>query len=86
MFSRIKIAIGAILTALIAFLGLAVKYQSNRADNAEQEAKQANTELDLAEKRIELHEQRQEIEDDVAMGDEPSIDDRLYKYYREEDS
>ena len=65
------------------FLMALVGYQSRRADKAEQEAEDAKTEAMFANERVKRHEDRQKIEDDIAHGDEPHIDERLQQYFRD---
>lgn len=66
MFSNIKIALGAILSAVVAILVGLVKYQSSRADTAEQKAETASSDLKQAEIINELHEESKKIDEGLA--------------------
>ena len=83
MLSKIKSYLLVIAGAFAVLLMALVGYQKKRADNAEQEAEEAKTEAMFAAERVKRHEERQEIENDIAHGDEPHIDERLQQYFRD---
>lgn len=83
MISKLKMYLGIAVTAAFALLAGFGSYQKRRAEKAETKAEIAETEVKHTEQRIERHESREEIESDIALGDEPSIDERLSKYYRD---
>lgn len=86
MINNLKLWLSGSLAALLAFLGLYAKYQSNRADKANERANIAESKLTSADKRIEVREKREEIEQDIAMGDEPYIDERMRDPYDRDES
>lgn len=76
MLSKIKLALGGLTAALIALLGLWGKYQSNRADNEEERANEAESEAmnanQRAESQVELNKvksdsEKQKVEDEKAI-------------------
>ena len=58
-------------------------YQKKRADDAEKEAEAAKVESEFANERVKRYEDREAIENDIAHGDEPHIDERLQQYFRD---
>lgn len=73
MFSQIKIYIGIAVSALIGFLGLWGRYQSNRADNAEEKAESLSDDIKQAEILNELHEESKKIDEKVANETEEDL-------------
>lgn len=83
MMSKIKdIAISA-LAIIGAVFYMLFKRNARKAKQAERERDIAKTQADFSDKRMERVNERKEIDDDIAMGDEPHIDERLSKYYRD---
>lgn len=86
LFAKIKnyalLALGGLAAVLFAML----KYQSSRADKANERANIAESKVTSADKRIEAHEKRDEIEQDIAIGDVPYIDERLRDPYDRDES
>jgi len=73
MFSQIKIYIGIAVSALVAILAGLVKYQSNRADNAEEKAESLSDDIKQAEILNELHEESKKIDEKVANETEEDL-------------
>lgn len=84
--TNLRLWISGLFAGLLAFLGLYAKYQSNRAERANERANIAESKLTSADKRIEVREKREEIEQDIAMGDIPYIDKRLRDPYDRDES
>lgn len=78
-------SIELIIGVIAAFLGLFGwgKYQSSQKDKYKSQAKQETINHEYTKQRVKAHEKRQEIEDDIAMGDESYVDERLLKYTRD---
>lgn len=78
-------SIELIIGVVVAFFGLFGwgKYQAGQADKYKTKSEQESTNHEYTKQRVKAHEKRQEIADDIAMGDEPSIDERLLKYTRD---
>ena len=74
--------IGA-LTAISGVLYLLMNWNARKAKKAESERDIANDKADFSEKQVKRVNERKEIDEDIAMGDEPHIDERLSKYYRD---
>lgn len=84
--TNLKLWLSGAVAALLAFLGLYAKYQLNRADKANERANIAESKVTSADKRIEAREKREEIEQGIAMGDVPYIDERLRDPYDRDQS
>ncbi len=83
MFTQLKLYIISAVTGLFALLGIYAKYQSSQKDKYK---KEADIQKDIAEtidKRIEAHENREEVEQDNANKPVDTIDDELQQYYRD---
>ena len=79
--SKIKLYAGIATGVLMGFLGLWGRYQSNRADNAEEKAESLSDDIKQAEILNDLHEESKRIDEGVANETEddlraPSADSR----------
>ncbi|MGO1190330.1 hypothetical protein [Vibrio casei] len=74
-----------IIGVVVAFISLFSwgKYQSSQKDKYKSQASQEKSNHEYTKERVKAHEARQKIDDDIAMGDEPLIDERLLKYTRD---
>ena len=82
MLTKLKLALVGFVTLLIGSLYSWAKYEQSKADNAEQERDIAQSDADSSKERIEAHVKREEIEQDIAIGDLPNVDDGLRDKYQ----
>lgn len=82
MLNRIKLALAGFVTLLVGGLYGWAKYEQSKANSAIQERDIAQSEADSSEERIEAHVKREEIEQDIAMGDTPYVDAGLRDKYQ----
>ncbi len=83
MFSQIKLYIYGAVAALFAGLLGYAKYQSSQKDKYKAESKLNKQKSDSADKRIEAHELREEVEQENVNASESDIDTKLHDYYRD---
>jgi len=83
MFSQLKIYIVGAVAGAFSLLGLYAKYQSSRKEHYKKESEVQKDIADTVEKRVEAHENRDEIEQDNASKSDVDIDDGLQQYYRD---
>lgn len=86
MLNNLKLLITGLFAGVVAVLYAMLRYQSHKIDNANERANIAESKLTSADKRIEVREKRDEIEQDIAMGDIPYIDKRLRDPYDRDES
>ncbi|AUR88500.1 TMhelix containing protein [Vibrio phage 1.115.B._10N.222.49.B11] len=75
--------LGGIAGAAILALSALLKVARNGKKLAEKERDIAEAKVNGVEKRIEAHEKREEIEQDIAMGDHPYVDGMRDPYDRD---
>ena len=75
--------LGAIAGAVMFILSMMVKSARSDKKLAEKERDEAEAKAISTEKRIEAHEKREEIEQDIAMGDYPYVDGMRDPYDRD---
>ena len=83
MFSQIKLYIAGAVAFAFSALGLYAKYQSSQKEKYKAESEVNKEKSDSADKRIEAHEKREEVENNNASVDVDAIDNGLHKYYRD---
>ena len=83
MLSQLKLYIIGAVAGAFSLLGLYAKYQSNRKEYYKKESEIQKDIADTIEKRVEAHENREEIEQDNASKLDVDIDDGLQQYYRD---
>lgn len=81
-----KLWLTGLFAGVVGVLYAMLRYQSNRADKANERANIAESKITSAEKRIEAREKRDEIDQDIAMGDIPYIDKRVRDPYNRDES
>lgn len=82
MLSRIKLSLAGLVTLLIGGLYGWAKYEQSKADSAIQERDIAQSEADSSQERVDAHVKREEIEQDIAMGDAPYVDAGMRDKYQ----
>ncbi|WVH05486.1 hypothetical protein KKJFFJLC_00028 [Vibrio phage vB_VpaS_PGB] len=72
--TRIKIGLAFVALLIIGGLSSLLSIRTKQRDKARHETEKAKSKADSAEKRIQAHEKRQEIENDIAIGDHTNTD------------
>ena len=82
MLAKLKLALAGFVTLLIGGLYSWAKYEQSKADSAEQERDMAQNDADSSKERIKAHVKREEIEQEIVIGDLPNVDNGLRDKYQ----
>lgn len=74
LLTKIKAGLALVFFLIIGGLSAMLKIRTNQKEEAEAERDIAESKASSTQKRVEAHEKRQDIEDDIAIGDLPNTD------------
>lgn len=74
LLTKIKAGLALIVFLIIGGLSAMLKIRTSQKEKAETERDVAESKASSSQRRVEAHEKRQEIEEDIAIGDHPNTD------------
>lgn len=74
LLTKIKAGLALVVFLIIGGLSAMLKIRTSQKEAAEDERDSAELKAKSTQKRVEAHEKRQAIEDDIAIGDLPNTD------------
>lgn len=83
MWTKVKLAFGAAVLAVITFLKFRLDYVSNKRKEAEEDYERAQDDIRVRDKVIEVKDDAKKITDDNKLANDDDIRERLQKYTRD---